>query len=140
MVGTGFLVESGMELTARQYAYQKFLESPLWDQLRHECYRLANWTCARCGGKRRQFHAHHTRYPDRWEDTTQADLECLCFKCHGIDHGILPLPIKPAEPAEEIKTLLDAKLARKKGLITREQFLVHRRAFRERGIVLRHEW
>lgn len=132
----GFLVCFWAKMTARQVAYLEFLKTPLWDALRKKCYELANWTCHRCGAKDREIHAHHTSYPERWEDTTQEQLECLCFECHGNHHG--PKPRKPKKVVGPvhigpIATLKEAKEARREGRLKRHQFVAYRKYFLANG-------
>ncbi len=84
---TGERLES---LNTYQIAYRKFLATPQWDELRSECYHRAGHRCARCKHGGRQLNAHHHTYPERWEDTTQEHLECICRGCHEQHHGISP--------------------------------------------------
>lgn len=122
-------------MTERQIAYQEFLKTDQWETLRHKCYELAGHKCCKCGVKGIELHAHHRLYRARFEDTRQADLDCVCFLCHATLHGrepVLDVPVPLPKPTE-IKTLLDATIARKKGLISRDEFRRQKKAFQERN-------
>lgn len=100
-------------MSDKKTAYLQFLKTPDWNLLRRECYQMANWTCARCGKRDCELHAHHKRYPEHIEDTRQEDLECLCFDCHDYEHN----------PQRNLKALTKARAARK---ITRKEFVEFR--------------
>ncbi len=78
--------EKECDLTALQLEHRRFMASDKWEDLRQECYRLADWKCVRCGAAGICLNAHHKTYPERIEDTQQTDLECLCYKCHYREH------------------------------------------------------
>lgn len=122
-------------MTARQMEYAKFLESDQWQMLRQRCYQLADWKCCKCGVRGLEVHAHHRLYRARFEDTRQDDLECVCFICHAKLHNrepVLDVAVPLPKPVE-IKTLLDATIARKKGIINRDEYRRHKKAFQERN-------
>ena len=129
--------ETVRKLTPRQRAYREFLDTPQWLALRRRCYELADWTCARCKCQGRELHAHHRSCPERWEDTTQDHLECLCYECHGSHHGNGALRASRQERIGGYETLLDANMARQAGLLSKAQYRDLRRAFRERGDMLK---
>lgn len=126
-------------MTARQAAYLEFLKTPVWDALRKKCYEKANWTCMRCGATDKEVHAHHISYPERWEDTVQEQLECLCFECHRNHHKPGATKVRrpnnsvSAVPFGKYKTLKEAKQARRCGDLKRHQFLVLRNWFLANG-------
>lgn len=63
-----------------------FLDCDWWRALSRR-KRKGVGRCERCHTKKR-LQAHHKHYPDNWFDTTEADLEVLCRKCHKQEHGI----------------------------------------------------
>ena len=65
--------------------YRIFLECDWWKGLAAKI-KLHAGKCARCRATS-HLEAHHIRYPENWFDTTLADLEVLCRKCHKKEHG-----------------------------------------------------
>ena len=42
--------------------------------------------CVKCDSEDR-LQVHHKLYRKRWEDGVLEDVETLCFRCHGAEHG-----------------------------------------------------
>lgn len=64
-------------------AYQKYLRSPHWRNMRKAVLILANFRCADCGGEARQV--HHLTYARKGRELF-SDLEPICDGCHGKRH------------------------------------------------------
>jgi hypothetical protein len=75
------------DLSVRQVAYRKFLQSPFWKSLRADKIRRVR-RCEKCRWKK-GLQAHHINYPADWFQTTLDDLQVLCKRCHRIEHGLL---------------------------------------------------
>lgn len=74
------------QLSERGKAYRKFLLTPFWRALSAEKKRLVP-ECEDCG-ETEKLQAHHTEYPEKWEETTLEQLKVLCRRCHRIEHGL----------------------------------------------------
>lgn len=58
-----------------------------WDQIRHECYRIADYECVICGSTEGPLHAHEVwGFDDRRKIQKLVDVECLCKRCHDVKH------------------------------------------------------
>lgn len=63
------------------------LSGPVWDTLRREVYKRANWTCEICEETDLQLHCHEVwEYNDQKKTQTLVELKCLCVYCHDIKH------------------------------------------------------
>jgi ribosomal protein S27AE len=76
-------------VTKRQRAYREFLKSDFWISIREKAVLRDGGKCVRCGSCG-HLQAHHKRYPQDWYQTMLEDLETLCRKCHGEEHGYRP--------------------------------------------------
>lgn len=112
-----FAGEKLENLTGRQLDYRRFLASDQWKLLRKECYRLAGYKCSRCHCENKVLNAHHKVYPDRFEDTKQDQLECLCRDCHRELHGL-----KSDSKNRQFSVWEDVVLARSQHKISRGEF------------------
>lgn len=74
-------------MTAGQLAYQEYLESDHWRNLRATAYRKYGRRCSRCPVTIR-LEVHHTIYRNPWTAGTVDDLVILCCRCHELEHGI----------------------------------------------------
>lgn len=77
--------------------YAEFLKSQFWAEVSSRCKELAGWKCEKCG-RDIGLNAHHKVYRNDWYETKIEDLICLCYQCHGKEHGrkmpsVLPQPI-----------------------------------------------
>ncbi len=68
-------------------AYQEYLKSDHWRNLRRIVFERDGHKCSRCPF-RVLLHVHHTIYRARFEDTQPEDLIILCKKCHLAEHGM----------------------------------------------------
>lgn len=77
-------------MTARQRAYQEFMDSLAWRVLRNKRLQLDGYICQDCGGS--AVTAHHIYYPEEgsWEETPLWCLVSLCRACHAKAHRIFP--------------------------------------------------
>ena len=66
-------------------AYQEYLKTDVWKELRRQRLALDRDECALCEEK--AAHVHHKRYPKKWGTETMVDLVSLCSECHGKFHG-----------------------------------------------------
>ena len=58
-----------------------------WDQIRHQCYREADYTCTICGEQERQLHAHEKwKFDDKRKIQRLVDVQCCCVLCHDVYH------------------------------------------------------
>lgn len=118
--------------SARQLAYQLYLESDHWKQLRAVVLARDGNKCTRCPAVS-ALQAHHTLYRTRFEDSLPEDLVTLCRGCHRKEHGIGRKSAPPIRRAEiqgyvpdtdayhlNWQQLVAARAARK---ISRQQFL-----------------
>jgi len=95
--------------------YRMFLDSDWWRNLSIR-KRHSVGLCEECGTAD-GLQSHHIRYPDNWFDTKEWDLKVLCFKCHGLKHGINSDPNRTT----------GAREAYRNGFATRKQFKKHKK-------------
>lgn len=72
-----------------KHAYRfGFLKSEKWKSLRLEL--LVKWKgkCAMCGKEAHDNDVHHTKYPERWENTSKSCVVVLCRGCHSTLHSL----------------------------------------------------
>lgn len=71
-------------------AYQKKLQSPLWQRKRLEILQRDNFTCQHCGDNHIQLHVHHQFYEKGVEpwDHPEYLLITLCKVCHLVVENI----------------------------------------------------
>lgn len=74
-----------MKKSRKQHAYYHFLQSQTWKIIRQACLSRDNHQCTKCHTTQ-NLQAHHTSYPDRWENTALHQLTTLCRKCHQAEH------------------------------------------------------
>jgi 5-methylcytosine-specific restriction endonuclease McrA len=81
-------IEEWENATPRQRAYQEWLQSPRWRELRNARLRLDGYICQGCGGTATT--AHHVWYPkeEHWDQTPLWTLVSLCSECHRLAHRI----------------------------------------------------
>lgn len=77
-----------MTLTPAQVAYRKYLQSEHWRELRSEAFKVYGRKCAKCPATCR-LDVHHLHYRHPWSSGVVADLQVLCWQCHGAEHGIV---------------------------------------------------
>ena len=65
-------------------AYQEYMNSLDWIELREAAKARANYTCERCGAKAKEV--HHKNYPDDFAHDHIDNLEVLCRVCHRAIH------------------------------------------------------
>jgi hypothetical protein len=75
-------------------AYQEYLKSAHWKQLRGQVLKRDGRKCTRCPSQSR-LQVHHKFYRERWEDSEPDDLITLCRKCHKAEHGLIPAAMIP---------------------------------------------
>lgn len=73
-------------MTERQIAYRDYLQTDHWKALRDSVVERDGGKCVVCDSADR-IQVHHKRYRKRFEDSLPGDLETLCRKCHGLEHG-----------------------------------------------------
>jgi hypothetical protein len=61
--------------------YKKYIESKEWQAKRTERLKIDNFTCQKCGSKRK-LHVHHINYENFGNENVYEDLITLCSKCH----------------------------------------------------------
>lgn len=66
-------------------AYADYLQTPHWQHLRRRMLAVAGYRCQRCGGSGLRLDVHHLTY-DHLGLEPEADLQVLCFVCHGAEH------------------------------------------------------
>ncbi len=69
-------------------SYAEQLKHPNWQRKRLEVMEEAGFACESCGDKDSMLHVHHRRYIKgrmAW-DYDNAQLACLCHKCHADEH------------------------------------------------------
>ncbi len=67
-------------------AYEKYLESPKWEDLNCAARARANNQCEFCGDL---GHAvHHIKYPKVFSHDCLDNLVLVCRRCHDLLHGI----------------------------------------------------
>jgi 5-methylcytosine-specific restriction endonuclease McrA len=70
-----------------QAAYERFLQSEVWQKLRRLKLKEAGYCCQSQGCARRWgLECHHLIYPARWEQTQLHHLLVLCGPCHRKRH------------------------------------------------------
>lgn len=58
-----------------------------WDEIRHENYRDADYTCVICGATNRTLNCHEVwKFDDRRRIQRLVELECCCNLCHDVHH------------------------------------------------------
>ncbi len=62
-------------------AYQEYLQTDRWAELRAYALQRDGYACRLCNG-RWGLQVHHRRYAERWGMETVNDLTTLCNKCH----------------------------------------------------------
>lgn len=65
--------------------YKQYLKSDTWKWLRSKILFDRNYTCERCGSRKR-LEVHHKTYTRIFHEIPN-DLEVLCYRCHCIQHG-----------------------------------------------------
>jgi len=63
---------------------------PKWQKKRLEVLENYGFECSSCGGTENTLHVHHKIYRKNskiWEYDND-ELDCLCERCHGIEHHI----------------------------------------------------
>lgn len=70
----------------KKTAYQQYLQSPKWKDLRAAARARAGNKCELCGGP--PDHVHHIRYPKRYKEDHIDNLLVACAACHSKMHGI----------------------------------------------------
>lgn len=65
-------------------AYQEYMGSLGWIELREAAKARANYACERCGAVAKEV--HHKQYPDNFDDDSVDNLEALCRVCHRAEH------------------------------------------------------
>jgi hypothetical protein len=68
-------------------AYQDYVRSPEWRQLRKQVLIRANGRCERCGLLARPLTIHHLTY-ERFRNERPTDLQVICNPCHAIADDI----------------------------------------------------
>jgi hypothetical protein len=90
------VLESG--LSGRDWYREVYLLSDHWKDLRlralNRCGKKQACKNCRC---RKNLDVHHLNYRNIY-DVTVDDLEVLCRRCHMIEHGEAPAPIKTHKP------------------------------------------
>lgn len=66
--------------------YQEYLESPEWDELRKEAYKMADYRCELCHSVAAAV--HHVKYPKRYKEDCLENLVVVCDRCHRRLHGL----------------------------------------------------
>src|SRR5689334_9759966 len=69
----------------RRTAYQEYLASERWRQLRREALQRDGWACRVCADTSK-LNVHHRRNPRHWGTETIDDLTTLCRVCHERYH------------------------------------------------------
>jgi 5-methylcytosine-specific restriction endonuclease McrA len=82
--------------------YHKYLKSDEWITIKIDLIEIRGSKCERCGNKREPKHlqVHHLTYDNIFNEEPE-DLELICGRCHGVEHG--KIKIKPKKPKRVIK-------------------------------------
>ncbi len=84
----------------KEMDYQTFLKTKYWLLVSKHVKNLFNNKCAKCSHNK-HLQVHHKKYPKRFTEHLNIKLlECLCSKCHNLEHGILSV-----EMSSEIEEL-----------------------------------
>lgn len=77
----------------RDMSYKQFLKTRYWRYVSRVVKNRSGNKCKKCG-KSGNLNVHHTKYPIRFtEHANMRLLQCLCQRCHGVEHGLC-LPIE----------------------------------------------
>lgn len=73
-------------------AYNQYLESPVWKQLRLKVLRRDDFTCRGCGKEKAATQVHHLKYQNAefyqsFGQEMMFDLVSICEACHTTIHG-----------------------------------------------------
>lgn len=103
-------------LTPGQVAYQAYLQSDHWKELKARKAAQTRPRCFICASPR-PLDLHHLFYRGRWEDAQTSDLRWMCRRCHStahdlIDCGVLTFP----KPDNHNSCFILTKMAVKKAL------------------------
>jgi 5-methylcytosine-specific restriction endonuclease McrA len=83
--------------TKSRKAYQEYLKSHHWNELRTEVLVRDSYRCTGCRAGNTILQVHHKLYRDTWEQTIPSDLITLCVRCHRKEHkGWVGPPSKKA--------------------------------------------
>lgn len=75
----------GIEPKAKKSAYQKYLQSPIWKEIRARVLERDNHTCKDCGGPANQVH-HESYAIEVKSGHDDSKLVSLCRPCHKLRH------------------------------------------------------
>jgi 5-methylcytosine-specific restriction endonuclease McrA len=76
------------EVEERQMAYDAFLRSDYWEQVKSAVHARAKGCCEGCGTHCDSLEVHHKQYPMRGTELENLHmLEALCRKCHHASHS-----------------------------------------------------
>lgn len=75
-------------MSDRRQAYEAYLLSEHWSELRKSALNRANRKCEACRSTKRLV-GHHLLYRDPLESCTADDIMCLCSTCHDMWHAWL---------------------------------------------------
>lgn len=65
----------------------QILPQSIWDTVRKDVYKEANYQCATCGAINVVVHAHEVwKYDDKRKVQKLVDIRCTCEDCHNINH------------------------------------------------------
>ena len=80
-------------------AYDDFLKSEEWQDLRKAALARARDMCDYCGEP--AVHVHHVRYPKVGQPHTLDMLVAVCVRCHDLSHGAREMePLKNAQSTD----------------------------------------
>lgn len=81
--------------------YQNYLAGKHWQEISKKVKQRAGYRCQVCDSPL-DLQAHHRRYDNRGRESLD-DLICLCRRCHGVFHGLVPHYAPDAPPKAERK-------------------------------------
>ena len=73
-------------MAGRGSRFHAALDSRRWQVARRQCFALAGYRCSRCGRAGRLECHHRKPLQHGGEPFDQANLECLCRRCHVEHH------------------------------------------------------
>lgn len=111
-------------MTKEEYA--ELLKRPEWKAVRLRILERDNYTCQKCGKKRKYLQVHHLRYPKSgipWESPDE-DLVTLCMFCHEMEHAIKNTVVAKPILTDEKPVLSIIDFSKLKDLFTPENCIL----------------
>lgn len=99
--------------------YADYRTTDYWKAVVQQVKERAGYRCQVCNSQH-DLEAHHRTYDHRGREMDHlGDLICLCRRCHGIFHGVVPqvaVAVVPAPVVKREKTKRERRLEREKML------------------------